>query len=168
MNLEQIGPRALYAIAGLILGSLLAVWLRGQPTETVKVITAWKTRTVVEVKEVIKYKEKVKWKEKVVYRSDGSIASVTTSGANSQSTMMEQGSITSTEMERSTEYVSQTMALSRYRLGLEASWTALLVAPTDWINYRASIYARVGDLPIFAGAYLQSDLRFGVGLTYEF
>jgi len=147
--------------ATFLLGAtcVAGLWLLNPPKEKVVEVE----KKVVEIKEVEVTRWKTKFKERIVTKPDGTCTITRIGGSSSttkvDSTRSEEGSL-SRSMERGTN-------LSRYSLGLQATWEAA-TSPYDLSNYRLTAGARIGSLPVFGEVYLQGDLGFGFGITYQF
>ena len=166
MKLSLPRPFFLGLLAGAVPVLILGISF---PREVEVTRVEWKTKVVTEVKEVIRWKEKVvtKWKTRTVTKPDGTtIVETCQIGSQTNSTTSET-SATSTSTAESTTPTTSANYMSRYRLGAAASWE-VVSSPYDIGNYRLTGEARVGNLPLWAGVWVQGDLSLGVGLSYEF
>jgi len=159
----------LYSATCLLAGALLGAYFR-PPVQETTVVTRWRTKVVTEVKEVEKIvtKDVVKWRERTTTKPDGTtIVEVCRIGESSTSSSQEVTNTTSSEEEKVSVVTTKTTPLARYRIGLGSSLLAV-TEPYDLGNYRLTGEARIGDWPVWAGVWVQGDLSFGVGLSYEF
>jgi hypothetical protein len=145
-----------------VLGMLITYYAFPKVETVEKVKVQWKTKVV--TKEVVKWK--TKFKERIVTKPDGTctITRIGSSSSRTDATSTMTGSSTATSIRETTRYTS----LSRYSLGLQATWEAA-TEPLNLSHYRLSGSARIGNLPVFFGVWSDLDFgTFGVSVTYEF
>ena len=158
MNLEWLrNPIAAFFVG--VIGTS-AIWMLNPPKAVTKVETKFQDR------EVVKYVDNIVEveKEKIVYRENGTVEYVETCsiGSRTKETTKEKEVVKESA-------ATQSIVIPRYRLGVLASPIGLATgAYLSPATYTAVAGIRVGNWPLWLEGSVGGDLKFGIGLTYEF
>ena len=174
MNLEWLrNPIAAFFVG--VIGTS-AIWMLNPPKAVTKVETKFQDRELTtEEKTAIEFyknRNKVKKKATTTYRKDGTVAKVETCEivirTEEKSTMVAESN-TSESVRTEESNTLQSIAIPRYRLGVLASPIGLATgAYLSPATYTAVAGIRVGNWPLWLEGSVGGDLKFGIGLTYEF